>query len=592
MYSYMVAETLSVEYVKKANFNRCLAGEAVMVVKQAIGVGLLTFALAMGASADEGPRKIKKFNDLDVRLLEATDRRDHQNPVFDEALGGDHFGALVYLGQIGGEACDRIRRFLVHASPAARSAAATGLGLCHDVSFGSEMVSAERFDDGDKSALYRALGFSGGETGREFLIRQVNMLAPASLTGDQTKDARALVFGLMQAIVYDRLSPSDLESLDLKHVLSLTRDPRIGGEAAYLLGRVQDLPEVLSPQDVVAAFGAAPTDEIKRGLIRVMRQFGEAASDFLIGQASASSTALRYEAIRGLGQMPDLASGRFLLNAASDPDIHVRHLALTALAGRPGNESAVSDRLVAHLEDPSPWVQVTALRSLMTRNPDVALATAQAWLAGDDYYKAFSAIGLLGQSDEGKAVLEAYAAAHDGTVRGREAAIALDPSIEAAEQPRKSPSWRLVQSYMGRELVLSTSQGSICIAPSHDAPFAAANFMLLADSGKMDGMLWHRVIPNFVAQAGQSEDQSLTTWGMIREEWFAGTHAPGAVGVATAGRDTGSTQFFINTAHNLHLDGRYTVMGQVRHGLDAAYALAEGDVIEKAETVPWGTGCR
>ncbi len=563
-----------------------------MMVKLGISVGLLTFMMASGILADQDTTKIKKFNDLDVRLLDATDRRDPQNPVFDEALDRGRYDALVYLGQIGGEGCDRIGRFLVHESPEARTAAATGAGFCYNPAIGAEMVSGERFDDGDKSQLLRALGFSGGTTGRDFLIRQVNAIQAPELDEETASTGRAALFGLMQAIVYDRLSPDDLEDLTFGHLLSLTKTQELGFEAAYLLGRIQDLPKALPLLDVVAAMGAAPTDKVRRGLIRVMAQYSEAASDALLAPAKGSAPALRLEAIRALGQLSDTASRDFLLDAASDPQAQIRHLAISALAARRQQDDTVNAVITAHLDDPSPWVQVTSLRALMPGVGDLSFLRAQEWLAGDDYYKAFSAIGLLSRSDRGKAILAAYIADHEGTVRAREAAIALDPAIEAAERPRKTPSWRMVQAYLGRELVLDTTRGTICITPSHDAPFAAANFMLLADAGKMDGMLWHRVIPNFVAQAGQSEDRSLSNWGTIREEWFAGTHAPGAVGVATAGRDTGSAQFFINTAHNLHLDGRYTVWGEVRRGMQVALALEEGDLIEKAETVPRGNGCR
>lgn len=562
-----------------------------VMVKQGISVGLLTFLMASGILADQDIRKIKKFNDLDVRLLEAADRRDHQNPVFEEALRLGRFDALVYLGQIGGKGCDRISRYLVHESPSARVAAARAAGFCYRPTFGAEMVSGERFDDGDKSQLLRALGFSGGTIGRDFLIRQVNSIQASELNDVTARTGRAALFGLMQAIVYDQLSPNDFEGLMFAHVLSLTKTQELGFEAAYLLGRIQDLPAALSLQDVMAAMGAAPTDKVRRGLVRVVAQYGEAASDALLAMARGGAPALRLAAIRALGQLSDTASRDFLLDAASDPLAQIRYLAISALASRRQQDDAVNAAITAHLDDPSPWVQVTSLRALMPRGSDLAFSRAQEWLAGDDYYKAFSAIGLLSRSDGGKAILKAYIADHAGTVRAREAAIALDPAIEAAERPRKTPSWRMVQAYLGRELQLTTNRGVICIAPSHDAPFAAANFMLLADAGKVDGMLWHRVIPNFVAQAGQSEDRSLPEWGTIREEWFAGTHAPGAVGVATAGRDTGSTQFFINTAHNLHLDGRYTVWGEVRLGMDVALALEEGDMIEKAETVPWGSGC-
>ncbi len=275
------------------------------------------------------------------------------------------------------------------------------------------------------------------------------------------------------------------------------------------------------------------------------------------------------------------------METARDGSIPMRQLALSALAGRAPMDTDITQLIAASVADENPWIAVTALRGLNQRSPEEGLRIAETWFAGGDYYKAFSAMGLLAQSDEGKAILEDYASANPDTIRGREAAIALDPSIEGIEKPRKTPSWNTVLSYQSRELELETTRGTVCIAPSHMAPYAAANFMLLADVGKMNGMLWHRVIPNFVAQAGQSEEPELANWGTIREEW-GGHHTPGSVGVATAGRDTGSTQFFINTAYNLHLDSRYTVMGNVISGMDAAMALQEGVVIMRAETVRAG----
>ena len=135
-----------------------------------------------------------------------------------------------------------------------------------------------------------------------------------------------------------------------------------------------------------------------------------------------------------------------------------------------------------------------------------------------------------------------------------------------------------------KRLVFETTRGKIVVAMSPDTPFAAWNFVQLAEYGLLDNIMWHRVIPNFVAQAGARNDLEGRSWGTIREEW-GGTHAPYTVGVATAGRDTGSRQFFINTRHNLHLDNRYTVFGKVIEGFDVVDALEEGDWITRADAV-------
>ncbi|NVJ97226.1 MAG: peptidylprolyl isomerase [Alphaproteobacteria bacterium] len=559
-----------------------------MKLRKTAALGLLTIGSAYTAFADEKSENLNKFNDFDVRLLEATDARDAQNPVFGEAIKSGKWAALTYLGQIGGEACARITPFLTHENAEAREAAALGVAACNDASLGQALVDAEE-EDNSVSRLI-AMGFSGGDMGRQYLVETVNAIEAGTGVGHCAvmEPREVALFALMQAIVYDRLDPSALPDLDVAHLLELTADPCVGYKAAYLLGRLQKLDQILSLEEVTHAVDTAPAPDVSRALVRVLRQFGNASSLTLQALAGGENNEIAMEAVRAMGSLSDEGSKNYLIALVAGEDTFMRHLALAALAGRDAMDAGVSQLIAASVEDPNPWVAVTALQSLNVRTPEEVLPVARRWFEGDDYYKAFSAMSLLSQSDEGKAILEAYAGANPNTIRGREAAIALDPSIEGIEKPRKTPGWNMVRSYQERELKLQTTRGDVCIKPSSLAPYAAANFMLLADVGKMNGMLWHRVIPNFVAQAGQSEDPELASWGTIREEWWGSIHVPGTVGVATAGRDTGSTQFFINTAYNMHLNGRYTVMGHVTEGMDVAHKLQEGDVIEKAETVRAG----
>ncbi|MFC4348098.1 peptidylprolyl isomerase [Kordiimonas lipolytica] len=571
-----------------------------MKLKHTLALALLTFGGSAPAISFEKTANLKEFNDFDVRLMEAKDARDYQNPVFDDALEAGKWEALVYLGQIGGEACAKIEPYLSHRNKKAVAAARKGAAFCYgDAPVDALMLHTQAlpFKVG-VDMLPVAMGFSGNADLRMMLIEMVNaMPATPPKVEFENQDRTLPLFGLMQSIVYERLAPSALPGLDVPHLLALTADDGIGYQAAYLLGRIQNLDEHLTLEQVTAAFETAPSPDVRRALIRVARQFGNDAMGLILERALPKvepDASVRMEAIRATSALSDEISGNFLVSVLVEGTVHERQLALSALAARPGSalgvgftDEVIAETLRTATEDENPWIAVTALRGLNLRSPEEGLRIAEAWFAGDDYYKAFSAMGLLAQSDAGKAILEDYAAENPDTIRGREAAIALDPSIEGIEKPRNTPSWSSVLSYQSRELKLETTRGTVCIAPSSLAPYAAANFMLLADVGKMNGMLWHRVIPNFVAQAGQSEDPELANWGTVRDEW-GGQHVKGSVGVATAGRDTGGTQFFINTAYNLHLDGRYTVMGNVISGMDAAMALQEGDVITRAETVRAG----
>jgi cyclophilin family peptidyl-prolyl cis-trans isomerase len=438
-----------------------------------------------------------------------------------------------------------------------------------------------------------ALGFSGGEEGRDALVAMLaeEDLDPEFLAG--------VTYALMQNIVYARADVSDLPGFDPAPLIAMIRENRDAGGAAYLLARLQGLPAVW-PADAFHALLAAKLREAEglsvaerepvRLMLRLAREYGDTSSAVLLRVAKTMPGSLAMEAVRSMGHLKDTETRAFLLGLADgEAAPAMRQLAVEALGTRASSDGTLVNVVSQYVGDDNRWVAATALRMIGRFDPVTANEIAAEWLAGDDYYLAFMGLLALTGSDEGRALLQDYADANPDTVRGYEAAVALKPSIEGDVEPRKSPSLNLVKAYSERTLILNTSKGKVCIVPTGDAPFAYTNFLSLADYGKMDGMLWHRVIPNFVAQAGQVENPELDKWGAIREEW-GGEHRIGTVGVATAGRDTGTVQFFINTGFNRHLTDRYTVFGKVSAGMDHVFKLEEGDVIQKAQTVRTGSG--
>ena len=80
-----------------------------------------------------------------------------------------------------------------------------------------------------------------------------------------------------------------------------------------------------------------------------------------------------------------------------------------------------------------------------------------------------------------------------------------------------------------------------------------------------------------VAQGGDTiGDREGASPFTIREEINYRKHSPMTVGMATSGKDTGSSQFFINTARNPHLDRNYTIFGKVIEGHDIVMAMSNG----------------
>ena len=110
----------------------------------------------------------------------------------------------------------------------------------------------------------------------------------------------------------------------------------------------------------------------------------------------------------------------------------------------------------------------------------------------------------------------------------------------------------------------------------------AANFVGLVERGFYNGLDFHRVVPDFVAQGGDPRGDGYGgTNTLVREEAGA-QHRRGTLGMATAGKDTGSVQFFINHGWNVHLDGAYTAFAEITTGMDVADRLEIGDVIRAA----------
>ena len=129
--------------------------------------------------------------------------------------------------------------------------------------------------------------------------------------------------------------------------------------------------------------------------------------------------------------------------------------------------------------------------------------------------------------------------------------------------------------------LIKTNKGDIEMELYFDvAPLTVLNFIDLADKSFYDGLTFHRVIPNFVAQGGDPEG---TGWGgpdyLIRCEYSPENYKRGTVGIATSGKDTGGSQFFITYSPQTHLEGRYTVFGQVISGMDVVDQIVVGDKI-------------
>ena len=130
------------------------------------------------------------------------------------------------------------------------------------------------------------------------------------------------------------------------------------------------------------------------------------------------------------------------------------------------------------------------------------------------------------------------------------------------------------------QATLHTSEGTIEIELfPEDAPKTVANFTKLADEGFYDGLVFHRVIPDFMIQGGCPDGIGTGGPGYKFEDEFNDHKVvKGALAMANSGPNTNGSQFFIVTAEATPwLDGKHTVFGQVTTGQDVVDRISHVD---------------
>ena len=130
-------------------------------------------------------------------------------------------------------------------------------------------------------------------------------------------------------------------------------------------------------------------------------------------------------------------------------------------------------------------------------------------------------------------------------------------------------------------LRIETERGTMeFVLFASDAPLTVYNVTSLARDGYFDGQLFHRVVPNFVVQSGDPRGDGNGGPGYaIRDELNRHRYIRGTLGMALSGPDTGGSQFFVTHSPQPHLDGGYTVFGQLISGEDVLDRIVQGDRI-------------
>jgi peptidyl-prolyl cis-trans isomerase B (cyclophilin B) len=144
-----------------------------------------------------------------------------------------------------------------------------------------------------------------------------------------------------------------------------------------------------------------------------------------------------------------------------------------------------------------------------------------------------------------------------------------------------SPPGMVIDPSKSYQAQMKTDAGDIVIRLHADkAPNTVNNFVFLAKDGFYDGIIFHRVIPNFMAQGGDPTGTGTGGPGYkFADEFHPNLRhdRPGVLSMANAGANTNGSQFFLTHVPTPWLDDKHSVFGEITQGMDVLLAIPERD---------------
>lgn len=437
-------------------------------------------------------------------------------------------------------------------------------------------------------------------------VRRASALALARKTGRRSKQPSPLP---------EEMATQMLDGL--KRRLN-DPDPDVRWAVVYALSEI-DLPGRIASLRI-----AASTDDPRSRLfaVRGLSRAGGDAGDFVLRLTDPDShvAAAAASGLAKVGRANDVPALEAAARRAAHPgDHHVRDAAtaaLVALGARPADttkpegalavlealleKDAVSaeDRRLAlrEIEKDDVAIRDTAVRLLAkAKNVEDLVVIERAFdgSPGDENAEVrATAVRAVTEHYNSAAVPLLRRALSDPSPAVAHAAGAALLELTGEAPPASLAAGRAssVEPYRGSparpQATLHTVKGAVTIELLGDqAPRHVQMFLEFAESGRYDGLTFHRVISGFVAQGLDPRGDGWGTGGVfLRDEINPIPYLAGAVGMPNAGPDSGGCQIFITHVPTPHLDGRYTVFGRVTEGMDVVHALAVGDVVERVTT--------
>jgi cyclophilin family peptidyl-prolyl cis-trans isomerase/HEAT repeat protein len=494
-----------------------------------------------------------------------------------------------------------LTRQLKSADADIRAQAANALARLRQSIEGAVPDLIEALNDGDanvRANAARALGVSKDARAVKPLIKLLNDESEQALANSVRalaafNDNRAfeplLAFGKTLLEQWPKAPPARAPQVNLLLEVATTLGSIKDGRAAPFLGRLRTAggvgvnPEVeiaiarLGEKEFFASFdaGSAPLGDWRRiaNLASALGELGTEQAQNLLSLLLAESDHGKLDVralpatLRALAKFKPARMPNILRQQASLRDVGVRATVANLLGDLQSDENfdELINVLAQSRTDEENDAKLAALSSLSKYKSARAIEAVKSALADQDHLVRRHAVDLLNRMGAGD----------------------FSDRIGVVQTGHGKAFYQRVAARLDKKVTATiyTAKGRIRIELfPQDAPITVDSFITLARKGFFNGLTFHRVVPNFVIQGGDPRGDGEGGPGyQIRCEINTRPYVRGAVGMALSGKDTGGSQFFITHSPQPHLDGGYTVFGQVIGGLAVVDRIARGDVIRKVE---------
>jgi cyclophilin family peptidyl-prolyl cis-trans isomerase/HEAT repeat protein len=351
-------------------------------------------------------------------------------------------------------------------------------------------------------------------------------------------------------------------------------EPRLRARAAEAAG-------LLGESELLGRLAADPSSLVREAALaaRLLPAPAPSPASSSGGAAGATGKAGKVGTVQGpAANNATTPAARAAAAALSDPDEGVRTVATDWLADHPVVPLAnLAGALTAALHDESIESPLGVIKALTARGE------AEPRERG-------AVVELLERVGRQPSYALRREAAAGLTRLGRPAPpLGPAPSLEAGAGGDELRSYREIveRTRRPRTVEVRTNRGAFRLRlDCPRAPRTCLNLLDLAAQHFYDGLLFHRVVPDFVIQAGDPRGDGYGGPGyVLGDEINRLRYRRGILGMALAGPDTGGSQFFITLSPQPHLDGGYTAFGEVIAGAEVLDAIQAGDRIESIAEV-------